>query len=285
MCRAPGRGWHLRGVGPRAAAEQLPGPLRPRRRGSGRGPHVHLLRARDRRRPHQQLATPRRDEGRDPRVLHRRHAGPDPVRRPLLHGPPRLAHRPHRRAAHRLALRGGQHADHDPDGDPGPQGPRRRLVREVPALGRLPAGRSGRRGLAVRRRQQVHRPLPGEPRDLVLRLRLRRQRPAGQEVLRPAHRVGHGPRRGLAGRAHADPGRDPARRRDQVHRRRLPVGLRQDQHGHDDPHPPGLEGRVRRGRHRLDEVRRRRPALRRQPGGGLLRRGPRAPPRRRTRTP
>ena len=66
----------------------------------------------------------------------------------------------------------------------------------------------------------------------------------------------------------------PPERRDQVHRRRLPVGLWQDQHGHDDPHPPRVEGRVRRGRHRLDEVRRRRPALRRQPGGGLLRRGP-----------
>ena len=35
----------------------------------------------------------------------------------------------------------------------------------------------------------------------------------------------------------------------------------------------GLEGRDDRRRHRLDEVRRRRPALRDQPGGGLLRRG------------
>nr|WP_284288689.1 phosphoenolpyruvate carboxykinase (GTP) [Angustibacter aerolatus] len=38
-----------------------------------------------------------------------------------------------------------------------------------------------------------------------LRLGLRRQRPAGQEVLQPAHRVGDGARRGLARRAHADP--------------------------------------------------------------------------------
>ena len=78
--------------------------------------------------------------------------------------------------------------------------------------------------------------------DLVLRLRLRRQRPAGQEVLRPAHRLGHGPRGGLAGRAHAHRGRHPARGREALHRRRLPVGLRQDEHGHDDPHPPRLEG-------------------------------------------
>ena len=58
--------------------------------------------------------------------------------------------------------------------------------------------------------EQVHRPLPRDPRDLVLRLRLRRQRPARQEVLRPAHRLGDGPRRGLARRAHADPQADLA---------------------------------------------------------------------------
>ena len=41
------------------------------------------------------------------------------------------------------------------------------------------------------------------------------------------------------------------------------------------PTPPGLEGRDRRRRHRLDEVRRRRPPLRHQPRGRLLRRRPR----------
>ena len=44
-----------------------------------------------------------------------------------------------------------------------------------------------------------------------LRLRLRRQRAARQEVPRAAHRLRHGPRRGLAGRAHADPRRRIAR--------------------------------------------------------------------------
>ena len=53
---------------------------------------------------------------------------------------------------------------------------------------------------------QVHRPLPQDARDLELRLGLRRQRAAGQEMLRAAHRVHHGSRPGLAGRAHADPG-------------------------------------------------------------------------------
>ena len=73
----------------------------------------------------------------------------------------------------------------------------------------------GRRGrlLALQRGQQVHRPLPGDARDLVLRLRLRRQRPARQEVLRAADRLGDGARRGLAGRAHADPQTDLARGR------------------------------------------------------------------------
>ena len=46
----------------------------------------------------------------------------------------------------------------------------------------------------------------------------------------------------------------------------------------------GLEGRDDRRRHRLDEVRRGRPALRDQPRGRLLRRRARAPARRRTRT-
>ena len=67
----------------------------------------------------------------------------------------------------------------------------------------------------------------------------------------------------------------PPERREEVRRRRVPVGLRQDEHGDDDPDPAGLEGRDRRRRHRLDEVRRRRPALRHQPRGRLLRRRPR----------
>ena len=54
--------------------------------------------------------------GHPDRAVPRLHAGPDHVRRPLLHGPARLAHRPHRRRDHRLALRGRVHADHDPDG-------------------------------------------------------------------------------------------------------------------------------------------------------------------------
>ena len=53
---------------------------------------------------------------------------------------------------------------------------------------------------------------PGDARDLVVRLRLRRQRAAGQEVLRAAHRLEHRARRRLDGGAHADPRRRESRR-------------------------------------------------------------------------
>ena len=55
---------------------------------------------------------------------------------------------------------------------------------------------------------------------------------------------------------------------------RLPLGLRQDQPGHARPHRSRLEGGDGGRRHLLDEVRPRRPALRHQPRGRLLRRGP-----------
>ena len=55
------------------------------------------------------------------------------------------------------------------------------------------AARGRRRGrLLALQRDQVHRPLPGDPRNLVVRLGLRRQRAARQEVLRAADRLGDG---------------------------------------------------------------------------------------------
>ena len=126
--------------------------------------------------------------------------------------------------------------------------------------------------MAVQRREQVHRPLPRDARDLVLRLGLRRQRAARQEVLRAADRLGDGARRGLDGRAHADPQADLPRGRGQVHHRRVPERLRQDEPGDADPDARGLDGRDDRRRHRLDEVRRGRAAVRDQPRGRLLRR-------------
>ena len=61
--------------------------------------------------------------------------------------------------------------------------------------------------VAVQQGSEIHRAFSREPRDLEFRLGLRRQCAAGQEVLRAAHRLGHGPRPGLARRAHADPRR------------------------------------------------------------------------------
>ena len=86
-------------------------------------------------------------------------------------------------------------------------------VRAVHPLARR-AARAGRGRLrvAVQPRREVDRPLPRDPRDLVVRVGLRRQRPARQEVLRAAHRVGDRTRRGLARRAHADPQAHVARR-------------------------------------------------------------------------
>ena len=60
-----------------------------------------------------------------------------------------------------------------------------------------------------------------------------------------------------------------------LHHRRVPVGLRQDEPCHARADHPGLEGRDHRRRHRMDEVRRGRPAPRDQSRGGVLRRGAR----------
>ena len=148
----------------------------------------------------------------------RRDAGPHDVRRAVLDGSARLADRPHRRAALRLRLRRREHADHDPHGSGRPRrARRRRRLRALRALGGLPARARRRhhppgRAVALRRREQVHHPLPGDPRDLELRLGLRRQRPPRQEVLRAAHRLDDGARRRLDGRAHARARHHRARR-------------------------------------------------------------------------
>ena len=164
--------------------------------------------------PDEQLARPGGDARDAERAVRGLDARPHDVRGAVLDGPARLGQEPHRRAADRLALRGGEHADHDAHG-PGRarRARRRRRVRALPALGRHAARRRrGGRAVAVQRREQVHRPLPRDARDLVLRLGLRRQRAARQEVLRAADRLGDGARRGLDGRAHADPQADLAAR-------------------------------------------------------------------------
>ena len=123
---------------------------------------------------------PVRDAAEAEGPLQRRHARPDDVRAAVQHGDRRLADVAGRRPAHRLSLRRRQHADHGEDRAAGVRGDRsRRAARRAVhaqrrrAVGAGPAGRA----LAVQRRQ-VHRPLPGDARDLVVRLGIRRQRAA-----------------------------------------------------------------------------------------------------------
>jgi phosphoenolpyruvate carboxykinase (GTP) len=84
---------------------------------------------------------------------------------------------------------------------------------------------------------------------MVVRLGLRRQRDPGEEVLRAAHRLGDRPQRGLARRAHAPHPRDRPRRPCLPPRRRVPVGLRQDEPRDAAPDDPRLARRDPRRRH------------------------------------
>ena len=119
---------------------------------------------RDRRRAEQQLARTRRDARRAEAAVHRVHARPHDVRDPVLDGSARFRHRPHRRRAQRLRLRRGQHADHDPHGAGCTRRARRRRLGAVCAFRRRSARAGpGRRAVAVRRREQVHRALPRDP--------------------------------------------------------------------------------------------------------------------------
>ena len=104
--------------------------------------------------------------------------------------------------------------------------------------------------------------------------RLRRQRPARQEVPRAAHRQLPRQARRLARRAHARSSASKPRGRDDLRRRGVPQRLRQDELRDDDPAEAlqGLEDLDRRRRHRVDARRPGRAALGHQPGSGLLRR-------------
>ncbi len=259
--RAARGGGHLQEARREEEAELVPGAVRPVRRGARGVAHLHLFGARDRRRSHQQLDGPGRDARHHDRPVPRLHARTHDVRGAVLHGPARRRRSQARRGDHRLRVRRRVDAHDDADGQGGAgQDRRRRLLRQGAALDRRPAGAGpGGRAVAVQR-HQVHQPLPGDPRDLELRLGLRRQRAAGQEVLLAAHRVGDGARRGLARRAHADPQADLPGEQVVLHRRGVPVGVRQDQPRDAAADGSRLARRDHRRRHRVDAVRQGRPA-------------------------
>ena len=79
------------------------------------------------------------------------------------------------------------------------------FVRGMHTVGYPLSDADHRRRAVALQRDEIHLALSRDARDLVVRLRLWRQRAARQEVPRAPHRLGEGPRRGLDGRAHADP--------------------------------------------------------------------------------
>jgi len=127
--------------------------------------------------------------------------------------------------------------------------------------------RARRRAVALQRREQVHRALPRVAEIWSYGSATAATR-CSQEMLRAEDRVGDGARRGLLAE-HMLILKLTSPRVASSTSQGLPVGLRQDQPGDDDPTIPA-GSRDDRRRHRLDEVRGRRAALRDQPESGFF---------------